>query len=183
MKDIIWYNLNEKGFIIKGDNESLPQGPGIYAYRSRLEKNKVYIGSAINIAQRFGQHRYRCSIYKSNNSKFYNLIIKQGWHNIEFGIIEKVNFISYNSDISINKNILLGREQYYLDKFTPSLNINKLASSILGYKHTREGILKFSSSRVGKYYGKRIVSKPRPRVSKETIAKLKVRTEGVKTCI
>lgn len=91
MEGIIWYNLNEKGFIIEGDNESLPQGPGIYAYRSKLDKNKVYIASAINTAQRFRQHGYRSSI-KSSNSKFYNLIIKQGWDNIEFGIIEKVNF-------------------------------------------------------------------------------------------
>lgn len=36
---------------------------------------------------------------------------------------------------------------------------------------------------MGKYYGKRIASKPRPTLSKETIAKLKARSKGVKTCI
>nr|YP_009469556.1 hypothetical protein [Pseudocercospora mori]AVE15066.1 hypothetical protein [Pseudocercospora mori] len=159
--------------MIKGDNKSLPQSPGIYAYRSKLDKSKVYIGSAINIAQRFRQHRYRCSIYKSNNSKFYNLVIKHGWGNIEFAIIEKVDFPLHNIEVTINKKILLDREQYYLDKLIPSLNINKSATSILGYKHTRESIIKFSSSRVVRYYGKRVISKPRVKVSKETIAKLK----------
>jgi group I intron endonuclease len=183
MEEIIWYNLDEKGFIRKGDNKSLLQGPGIYAYRLKLDKNKVYVGSAVNVAQRFRQHRYRCSIYKSNNSKFYNLVIKYGWNNIQFGIIEQVSFPTYNSDIVLNKKLLLDREQYYLDKYLPSLNINRFAKSILDYKHTKESRIKFSSSRTGKVYGKRIISKSKPLVSKETIDKLKLRTKGAPTCL
>jgi len=144
MKGIIWYNLDEKAFIREGDNKSLWQGAGLYAYRLKLDKNKVYIGSAINVAQRLRQHRYRCSIYKSNKSKLYNLVIKHGWSKIQFGIIEEVSFfinVTYNSDI--NKKLLLDRELYYLDKLIPSLNINKFARPILGYKHTKESILKF----------------------------------------
>ena len=56
MENIIWYNLDDKGFINKG---YLTKGPGIYAYRFKSDNNKLYIGSAINIAQRFRQHRYR----------------------------------------------------------------------------------------------------------------------------
>jgi len=73
MENIIWYKFNENGFII-GDNEFLVQAPGIYVYRFKLDISKIYIGSAVNIAQRFRQHRCRCSIYKVNNSKFYNLV-------------------------------------------------------------------------------------------------------------
>ena len=80
----------------------------------------------------------------------------------------------YNSDIILNKKPLLDREQYYLDKFLPSLNINKFAGSILGYKHTKESILKFSN---------RIISRSLLPLIKKTIAKLKLWTKGVSTCI
>ncbi len=177
MEEIIWYNLDEKGFVRKGDNKSLLQGPGIYAYRLKLDKNKVYVDSAVNVAQRFRQHRYRCSIYKSNNSKFYNLVIKHGWDNIQFGITEQVSFPTYNCDIVLNKKLLLDRQQYYLHKYLPSPNINKFARSMLGYKHTKKSIIKFSSSRTGKVYGNRIISKSKPLVKKLLInlnSKLKV---------
>ena len=45
---------------------------------------------------------------------------------------------------------LLKKEQYYLDKFQPSLNINKIAGSMLGFKHSDENKLKFSILRRGK---------------------------------
>ena len=180
MENIIWYKLNEKGFII-GDNGSLQQVPGIYVYRFTSDISRIYIGSAINIAQRFTQHRYRCSIYKGNNSKFYNLVQKYGWNNIEYGILEKLS--AKHTEILINKNILLDREQYYLDKYSPSLNTNKIAGSVLGYKHTEENKLKFSSNHIGKSYKRTLTGKPRPLVTKETINKLKLRSRGAVTCI
>lgn len=179
MENIIWYKFNENGFII-GDNEFLVQAPGIYVYRFKLDISKIYIGSAVNIAQRFRQHRYRCSIYKGNNSKFYNLEKKKyGWNNIEYGILEKLS----GKDTYINKGILLDREQYYLNKYSPSLNINKIAGSILGYKHTEENKLKFSSIHIGKSYQKTLTGKLRAKVTKETIDKLKLRSRGAVTCI
>lgn len=181
MENVIWYNLNEKGFIRQGDNKSLVKSPGIYAYRLKSDKNKVYIGSAVNIAQRFRQHRYRSLAYKANNKKFYNFINKYGWNNIEYGIVEKLHFSANNNDIVMNKKLLLDREQYYLDKYSPSLNINKLAGSMMGYKHTEENKLKFSSTRIGKSYKKNARANQKPLVSKETIAKL--RSKGAITRI
>lgn len=122
----------------------MEQVPGIYVYRFKLDASKIYIGSAVNIAQRFRQHRYRYSIYKGNNSKFYNLVKKYGLNNIEYGILEKLS--GKNTYVIVNKEILLDREQYYLNKYSPSLNINKVAGSILGYKHTEKNKLKFSST-------------------------------------
>ena len=180
MKNIIWYKIDKNGFI-KGDNEYLEQVPGIYAYRFGSDADIIYIGSAINIAQRFRQHRYRSSIYKGNNSKFYSLVRKYGWDSIEFGIFEKLS--DKSADIIADKKILLDREQHYLDKLLPSLNINKIAGSILGYKHTEENKLKFSSTRIGKSYQKTLRGKPRPSVTKETIDKLRLRSRGAATCI
>ena len=36
------------------------------------------------------------------------------------------------------KNIIIEREQYYLDKLKPTLNINSIAGSMLGHKYTQE---------------------------------------------
>lgn len=52
------------------------------------------------------------------------------------------------------------------------------------YKHSMESILNFSSSpRWGKFYGKRNIYTPKSPLSRQTIAKLKVGTKGVKTCV
>jgi len=40
MKNIIWYNLNEKGSIREGDDKYLSQDPGVYVYSLKLDKNK-----------------------------------------------------------------------------------------------------------------------------------------------
>ena len=45
------------------------------------------------------------------------------------------------------KKILLDREQYYLDTYSPSLNTNKVARSILGYRDTEENKVFFYSYR------------------------------------
>lgn len=58
---------------------------------------------------------------------------------------------------------MLDRKQYYLEKYSPSLNINRFASSIMGYKHTDE---KLSSTRRGKSYKKSRKGNPRPLVNK-----------------
>lgn len=180
MENIIWQNLNKDGFICRDTKEFFleEKASGIYTYRLKLDRDRVYIGSALNLAQRFRQHRYRYSIYKGNNNKFYSLVRKYGWDNIEYGIIEKIN-LSCDSSILSNKKTLLSREQFYLDKYSPSLNINKLAGSMLGYKHTEQSKLKLSSIHIGKSYKKTPTKKPKLLVTKETRDKLRLRSRGV----
>ncbi len=95
-----------------------------------------------------------------------------------FGIIEYVYFPDSNKNQ--NRKILLEREQYFLDNIIPSLNTNKVAGSMLGFKHTEETKLKFGFSHhlftyfEGRGRGKRYkINKShtiiKPKVSKETI--------------
>ena len=49
----------------------LAKGSVIYAYRLIFDETRFSIGSAINLAQRFKQHRNKCSKYIGNNNKFY----------------------------------------------------------------------------------------------------------------
>jgi hypothetical protein len=54
------------------------------------------------------------------------------------GILEYINLNDLNENEYEIKKVILGREQYYLDILNPSLNINKIAGSTLGYKHSEE---------------------------------------------
>ena len=78
---------------------------------------------------------------------------------------------------------ILKREQYYLDLFLPSLNVNKIAGSMLGLKHSDADLLRSGRIQRGK-------NKSSPKVKRnyspimglrtpETIDKLKQRANGV----
>lgn len=64
----------------------------------------------------------------------YNAILKYGYTNFKLEILEYCN-----------PDILLLREQYYLDLLKPEYNILSLAGSTFGYKHTAETLEKFKS--------------------------------------
>lgn len=58
-------------------------------------------------------------------------------------------------DEAILRKNLLEREQFYFDIFKPALNINKIARSTLGFKHTEETRLLMSIQRKGKSINRR----------------------------
>lgn len=153
----------------------LGKGAGIYAYRLISDRTKFYIGSAQNLSQRFRQHRYRYSIYKGNNSKFYNVISKHGWDNIEYTILEKFEI---KNNAKMETKVLIEKEQKYLDEYSPSLNINKKAGSMSGYKHSDTIKLKFGEIHRGKFYKRLYKTKKKPLVSDETRDKLRLRSRG-----
>jgi len=134
LTDIYWITLNKKG-LIRDSNVRLNNKAAVYIYQFIKDESKIYIGSTINLAQRFRQHRYRISKNSQSCPIFYNFIKKYGWINFKFGVLEYLNFKQ-----DFDKIVLLNREQYYLDVLSPSLNINKTAGSMLGFKHSEESI-------------------------------------------
>lgn len=169
MENLKWIKLNKNGFIADKYKSILSNDAGIYAYRLTFDNTKIYIGSAQNLSQRFRQHRYRYSIYKGNNSKFYNMINKYDWSNIEYAILKTIN------NAKIEKNVLLEIEQWYLNKYSPSLNINKKAGSMAGYKHSDIIKLKFGDIHRGKSYKRLYKTNIKRLVSDETKNKLRLR--------
>ena len=94
-------------------------------------------------------------------------------------MLEVVEYPAQNSTTS-NKILLLGRKQVYLDKYKPFININRIAGSVMGYKHTELSKLKFVSVHRGKSYSKTLdISMVRKPVSADIISKLKERAKGV----
>ena len=140
--------------------------------------NYYYIGSAINLSQRFRQHRYKATLIKN---KFYNYINKYGWENFKYGILEHINMKNIH-DLVNKKKYILKKEQFYLDKYKPFLNTNLIANSMLGFKHTEDTKLKLSIMKRGKKLVMTNLAVPLKTkiIIQEVIHKLKLRSKGVK---
>ncbi len=80
---------------------------GIYVIKNKVN-GKFYIGSSDDIRHRWYEHSYKLRKNKHNNPHFQNAWNKYGESNFEFLIVEKCN-----------KDDLLTREQYYINKLQP----------------------------------------------------------------
>lgn len=185
MNNVKWYNLNKEGYIINEHNKiiwPLPEKGGIYIYTFLLDNKKFYIGSTKNIRQRFRQHKYRAERELIYNSLLYSYVTKYGWNNFKYGILENID-LNRDSDLKVKRRTILDLEQKYLDLFTPSLNINKFAGSMRGFKHNENTKKNYSVVRTGKCYRKIEGVIVRPEVSQETILKLKLHSKEIKVII
>lgn len=112
---------------------------GIYKILNK-ENNKIYVGSASCLARRFSDHK--CFLKKNShkNKHLQNAWNKYGEKSFEFIVIEY---------LPKEKNILLEREQYFLDLYKSydreiGYNIEKIAGSSLGVKRSEETCKKLS---------------------------------------
>lgn len=125
----------------------LKTNSGIYSIKN-LINGKMYIGSSVNIRRRLityaNSHLKLLTLNKHSNPHLQNSWNKYGEDNFSFNIIELVD----------DKNLLLEREQFYMDKFKTydiniGYNIAKIAGSTLGVKLSEETKQKMSISKKG----------------------------------
>jgi len=119
---------------------------GIYKI-TNTTNNRCYIGSSININKRWNEHKNNLRKNKHDNDFLQKSWNKHGENSFLFEIIEIVP----------NPNILIIREQYYLDLLKPHnknicYNICKIAGNMLGFKHSNESKVKMSESHMGNQY-------------------------------
>jgi len=112
-------------------------GHCIYQIQNMLTKDS-YIGSAINLKKRIKEH-----LRQLNNGNHHSIILqravnKYGINNFEIIILEYVN-----------KEKLLEKEQFYINKLNPIYNICKTAGSSLGVKRREETIEKIRKANLG----------------------------------
>jgi len=108
----------------------------VYKIENSLTED-IYIGSTKYLARRKGEHLYKLRNRVHSNKQLQVLFDKDP---------SCLSFIVLEKDI-IN---LKEKEQYYLDVYTPSLNVCKKADSSLGYKHSEECKKAMSEARKGK---------------------------------
>lgn len=114
---------------------------GIYQIQSKIKPERIYIGSAMDINQRWKGHLKKLNINIHHSKKLQNHYNKYGKEDLVFSIL-----------CTCKKEQLLQFEQYYLDFYRPWFNISKKAGSPLGVKRseiTKEKI-KNNSGRKGK---------------------------------
>lgn len=111
---------------------------GIYKIEN-LVNGKIYIGSSVDISERWHRHSTDLRTNRHGNDYLQNAWNKHGEDNFKFEIIEYINDIS----------ILINREQYWIDQLNAckrsiGYNLSPTAGSPYGFKHTDETKLKQS---------------------------------------
>lgn len=112
---------------------------GIYKIQSKIKPGRIYIGSSINIHNRWIDHLKELRSKKHHNGRIQNHYNKYGELDLQFSIIvgcDKENLISY--------------EQFYIDSLNPFFNICKTAGSPLGCKQSDETKRKLSEINIGR---------------------------------
>lgn len=116
---------------------------GIYEIRC-LVTNKVYIGSAVNLQQRYSDHKKTLRKNTHRNPRLQNAWNKYGEENFTFLVVEFV----------LLKENLISREQWWIDFIgfgeARMFNIAPIAGSGLGRKHTQAAKDKVSAANKGR---------------------------------
>lgn len=98
---------------------------GVIYKITNLVNGDFYIGSTQNLIKRYYTHINHIRVKKNTCTLLIRAVNKYGEDNFRFEIIEECD-----------NNILLEREQYYLDSLLPKYNISKVAGSNLGIKRS-----------------------------------------------
>lgn len=119
----------------------IPSISGIYQILNSIN-GKIYIGSSINLKQRFNDHKKLLRHNKHPNKHLQSAWTKYGETHFDFKIVEIVPIES-----------LLSREQYYIDILSThnreiGYNISKIAGNTLGTKRSESTKFKMSLARV-----------------------------------
>jgi group I intron endonuclease len=115
---------------------------GIYRIFNKINE-KIYIGSAVHLNNRKINHFHALQNNRHRNKHLQRAYNKYKKENFIFEILEYVD----------DKNKLIEREQWWIDKYWNKkvlYNINPIAGSNLGMKHSEESKKKMSESQKGK---------------------------------
>ena len=131
--EAFYYNsLENKWNIFKENKNKI----GVYRWVNIIT-NESYVGGSVNISKRL--RKYYCENYLKDrlsvyNSRIYKALLEYGYFNFSLEILEYCD-----------KDYLIKREQFYIDKIQPEYNISKTAGSMLGFKHSLITLSKFKN--------------------------------------
>lgn len=109
---------------------------GIYQIQSICKPERIYVGSTVNITNRWNNHIKTLRINKHKNSKLQNHYNKYGESDLQFSVL-----------LGCEKEELIKNEQFFIDSYNPFFNILMVAGSSLGYRHTEETLIKMRARR------------------------------------
>ena len=100
---------------------------GVYVWKNKFTGEK-YVGSSLNLSQRFIKYFSISTLKREtlrNNSRIDRAIFKYEIQNFTLEIMEYCDL-----------NIIIEREQFYLDNIKPIYNILAIAGSRVEFKHS-----------------------------------------------
>jgi group I intron endonuclease len=117
---------------------------GIYTI-THIASKRVYVGSAVDVVNRWRNHRWLLRNNKHHNVRLQRAWLKCGEQAFHFAVIEPI----------ADKAELLAREQHWMDKLraiTPraGYNTSPVAGSMLGHKHSLATRAEMSRTRKGR---------------------------------
>jgi group I intron endonuclease len=126
--------INQREEIRKDNNSKI----GVYAWENKIN-NKVYVGSGNPLYLRLSDYYQDWYLNNRNNLPIVRGLNKYSMLNFNLHILEYSN--SYD---------VISCEQKWIDLIKPEYNINPIAGSSKGYKHTDESIEKMRNSAIGR---------------------------------
>jgi group I intron endonuclease len=121
---------------------------GIYQIQSKIKPERIYVGSAVNINNRWKNHLKELRRGLHHSKKLQRHFDKYGEVDLQFSVL-----------LGCDKEDLIKTEQYFIDSHNPYFNICKIAGNTLGThrKLSEETRKRMSFARIGKSnpnYGK-----------------------------
>lgn len=155
---IVYSNAETDKKIILSDNKGKA---GIYLWTH--SSGKKYVGSSFDLAKRLKKY-YTPSDLKRMQNYISNALICNTYSEFSLSILEYINI----TDLSLKdyRNIILAREQFYIDTLKPEYNILPTAGSRLGSSQSEKTKALISKAHIGKTH------------TEETIAKLREINKG-----
>lgn len=129
---------------------------GIYKITNTVTGD-FYIGSAVDLRRRFGEHR--CALV---GNRHINTHLQRSWN--KYG----ADSFTFETVLYCDKEHLLEREQFYIDNDKPSYNICLIAGSNLGRKFSDEVKQHMSEAHKGErnyWFGKHITEETKQKIS------------------
>ena len=114
---------------------------GIYMWRN-LDSGKIYVGSAKNLGIRLKGYYNINQLTRVTNMHINRALLKWGYSSFSLSILEYCSI-----------DVLIQREQYYLDLLKPDYNICTTAGSTLGKLHSLVAKEKISKTKKGTNLG------------------------------
>ena len=156
---------------------------GIYKIQSIVRPDRLYVGSAVYFASRWGVHRMLLRNGKHHSKKLQRHYDKHGEADLQFVIL-----------LECPRTSLLREEQKFIDELRPFFNCSPTAGSQFGFKQSESAKLKNSINKKGNKYwvgkkhseeskAKMRIAKLGRKLSAETRAKLSILRIGNKCAV
>jgi group I intron endonuclease len=110
---------------------------GIYKIENIIN-GKCYIGSTVDIKRRWRQHLNNLRCGEHTNRHLQSSWNQYGEGGFAFSVLEHCP-----------SEALVSREQFYFESICPELNLNPLAATNLGFRHSLKTIEKMRGARLG----------------------------------